>query len=214
MLFVSLHSHRADVSDRITGVAGTHALTARGIDAALESGMSVITNFVINSLNLAEPPVYVGWLRDRFRGALSGRVFSFMAPVAAALNNLPLMPRIADALPPLRAALDDCLRAGEWVRIAGVCGLPLCVLGGYEQLSDEFEHRPGVTLADDRMKLDGCADCAHEQRCSGIWRRYVERYGGSDTHHRNDRDHSHEEPAPAQPDPSFHQIPFCSQPPP
>jgi hypothetical protein len=179
-LFVSLHSHRADVSDRITCTHGTHALTLAGVDAAIDAGLEVVTNFVINALNIEEPPAYVAFLRERFRGAIQGRVFSFMAPVAAALENLSLLPRIAEALPPLRAALDDCVRAEERVRVAGVCGLPLCTLPGYEQLSDEVDNPPGTPLADDRMKLDGCAHCVHEPRCSGVWRRYVERYGGAE----------------------------------
>ena len=103
-LFVSVHSFDADVSDRITGAPGTHALTLQGIDAALASGIVVVTNFVINELNRNEPPAYVAWLRRRFGGALFGRVFSFMAPVAAALNHLTRMPRITEVLPALGAA--------------------------------------------------------------------------------------------------------------
>ena len=179
-LFVSLHSCDAGVSDRITGTKETHALTLQGIDSALDDGMSVLTNFVINSLNLQEPPAYISWLRERFRGTISGRVFSFMAPVAAALNNLELMPRVSEALPPLRAALDDCWHAQEWVRVAGVCGLPLCVLTGYERFCDEADNPPDVPLADDRMQLDSCAACTHARRCSGIWKRYVERYGAAE----------------------------------
>ncbi len=179
-LFVSLHSHRDDISDQITCADGTHALTVAGIDAALEHGFSIITNFVVNALNMREPPSYVAWLRTRFGGRLSGRVFSFMAPVAAALRNLPLIPKMSDAMPPLRAALDDCRRAGEWVRVAGVCGVPLCLLRGYEDLSDERDNPLDVPLADDRTKLATCADCAHERRCSGIWKRYLERYGGDE----------------------------------
>jgi hypothetical protein len=53
-----------------------------------------------------------------------------MAPVAAALNNLELMPRVSEALPPLRAALDDCWRAQEWVRrrSRGAVAIALAVL--------------------------------------------------------------------------------------
>jgi hypothetical protein len=178
-LFVSLHSSSAEVSDQITCSPGTHELTLRGIDEALASGLSVITNFVINALNVDEPPAYVAWQRERFGGKIAGRVFSFMAPVAAALNNLALIPRISDATPPLRAALDDCLRAKEWVRVAGVCGLPLCVLTGYEAISDESENPSGVPMAGDRVKPDGCQSCAHVAKCSGVWQEYV-RIHGSD----------------------------------
>jgi pyruvate-formate lyase-activating enzyme len=176
-MFVSLHSRTADVSDRITCTDATHALTLTGIDAGLDAGMNVITNFVINRLNMTEPPSFVEWLRKRFDGRISGRVFSFMSPVAAALNNLTLIPRMSEAAGPLRAALDDCDRAGEWIKVAGVCGLPLCVLAGYERFSDERENPPDVPLADDRTKLPTCAECTHERRCSGIWKRYLDLYG-------------------------------------
>jgi hypothetical protein len=134
---------------------------------------------VINRLNMYEPPDYVRWLRARWP-RLEGRVFSFMAPVAAALRNMDYMPRMSDALPPLRAALDDCLAAGEMVRVAGVCGLPLCVLRAYEDHCDEAANTPGIALSDDRTKLPGCVECKHVAKCSGVWRRYVERYGGEE----------------------------------
>jgi pyruvate-formate lyase-activating enzyme len=175
-LFVSLHSLDGDVSDRITGVAGTHALTVQGIDAALAAGFTVITNFVINRLNQDQPPEYVRGLRERWP-QITGRVFSFMAPVAAALRNMDYLPRISDALPPLRAALDDCIAKGEMVRVAGVCGLPLCTMRGYEAVCDESTNPIGVPLNADRVKPPGCAECMHAARCSGVWQRYVERYG-------------------------------------
>jgi hypothetical protein len=175
-LFVSLHSLDGEVSDRITGVPGTHALTLKGIDAALGAGLTVRTNFVISAVNLAEPPRYVRGLRERWPG-LAGRVFSFMAPVAAALRNLEQMPRISDALPALREALDDCIAHGEWVRVAGLCGLPLCTLAGYESLCDEASNPPGVPLNADRVKPAACARCVHEPRCSGVWGKYVELWG-------------------------------------
>ncbi len=175
-LFVSLHSLDGQVSDRITGVPGTHALTLQGIDAALAAGLNVITNCVINRLNQNEPPEYVRGLRERWP-QLTGRVFSFMAPVAAALRNMEYMPRISDVLPPLRAALDDCIARGEMVRVAGVCGLPLCTLRGYEPVCDESANPVGVPVNADRVKPPGCAECVQAPRCSGVWRRYVEQHG-------------------------------------
>lgn len=178
-LFVSLHSLDAAVSDRITGVPGTHELTLRGIEAGLAVGMAVITNFVINRLNQHEPLEYVRGLRSRWP-QITCRVFSFMAPVAAALRNMEYMPRISDALPALRAALDDCTASSEMVRVAGMCGLPLCTLRGYEAVSDESGNPVGVPLSADRMKPAGCAQCVHAPRCSGVWRRYVEEHGDSE----------------------------------
>jgi hypothetical protein len=178
-LFVSLHSLRPEVSDAITCTAGSHPLTLRGIDAALAEGMSVVTNLVINRLNQDEPPEYVRGLRARWP-QIASRVFSFMAPVAAALRNMEYMPRISEALPPLRAALGDCVAHDESVRVAGVCGLPLCMLPGYESLCDEAANPVGVALSADRTKLPACAECVHDSRCSGVWRRYVEAHGGSE----------------------------------
>ena len=127
-LFVSLHSLAPDVSDRITGVPGTHALTLRGIDAGLAAGMQVITNCVINRCNQDEPPGYVRGLRARWP-QITCRVFSFMAPVAAALRNLEQMPRISEVLPPLRAALDDCAAHQEPCGSRGSAGFPCARCG-------------------------------------------------------------------------------------
>jgi hypothetical protein len=103
-----------------------------------------------------------------------------MAPVAAALRNLELMPRISEVLPPLRAALDDCTAHQELVRVAGICGLPLCTLPGHEALSDESGNPAGVMLGADRTKPAACSACRHEPRCSGVWKAYVERYGAAE----------------------------------
>jgi hypothetical protein len=179
-LLVSLHSSRPEISDRITGTAGAHALTVRGIDAALDAGLNVTCNFVTTKLNEEEPLIYVRWLRERFEGRIFGRLFSFMAPVAAALRNLSLIPQISVISPRLLEAMEDCFRAGEWARIAGMCGVPLCVIHGYERLSDEWDNPPGVALSDDRTKLPACTSCQYESKCSGVWKEYVHLRGGAE----------------------------------
>jgi hypothetical protein len=179
-LLVSLHSSRPEISDQITGTAGAHALTVRGIEMALDAGLTVTCNFVITKLNEDEPLAYVRWLRERFQGRVFGRLFSFMAPVAAALRNLSLVPRISVIRPQIRAAMEDCFRAGEWARVAGMCGVPLCIIQGYERLSDEWDNPPGVALSDDRMKLPPCQSCQYDSKCSGVWRKYVDIWGGEE----------------------------------
>jgi hypothetical protein len=111
---------------------------------------------------------------------ISDRVFSFMSPVGAALHNLGLIPTMTSALPPPRAALDDCLAHHERVRVAGVCGLPPCLLRGYESICDEAENPPGIALSDDRAKPEVCRARAHDPRCSGVRRRCIELHGASE----------------------------------
>jgi sulfatase maturation enzyme AslB (radical SAM superfamily) len=176
-LLVSLHSARAEVSDRLTRRRGTHARTLRGIDAALAAGLEVSVNLVACRDNYRELPEFMAWLRERFQGRIVQRLVSVMAPIGSAADRADLMVRIAELMPFMRAAVRDCLERGEDVRIPGICGLPLCVLGGLEAASDEALNPPGVGFPRERTHLESCGRCARRDRCTGVWRAYLDAFG-------------------------------------
>lgn len=178
--FASLHGLRATSVDRITGTPGGFARTLRGIEATIAAGMQVTLNFVATRGNLGELPAFVPFAARRFGAGLEGIVLSFMSPVASGRRNLAQMPRLSAAGAAFRRALEAGSRLGVPVSVAGVCGLPLCQVPGFESRADEARNPPGVRVPDDRRLGAACGGCAHLGRCTGFWRDYLDRYGDTE----------------------------------
>lgn len=192
LFLVSLHSHRADVSDVLTRTRGGYERTLAGIDAALAMGFPVWVNHVLNALNVAEAEPFVRFLRERFP-ALSLLVVSFVNPTFRAAANPWLMPPLDAVGPPLRRALAAAEAIGLAVAVSEVCGVPLCVVRGHEAAHDAFvvadrpptgSRRPAATAAlprpplpPDRVKGPPCAACRWDARCLGVWEGYAARHG-------------------------------------
>jgi len=183
-VLVSLHSHRESVSARLTGVAGDLEKTLVGIREAHGAGLTVVTNTVITTLNHQDLPDLVS-LFDPQTGTLAGcvsqMVFSFVAPVARGRKNLHLMARISDVRPTVEHVVAAAHQKGLRPTIPSICGAPLCALGpGVARFSRELTASPASALAPDRTILASCSACLYQDRCSGIWKVYLERYGDSE----------------------------------
>lgn len=178
-VFASLHGSSAGTVDRITGLPGGFDRTVAGIRRAIASGLDVTVNFVANRRNLGELPGFVSFVQKRLPGT-RGIVLSLMSPVAWALRNLDEMPSLSEAAPLFRASLAEGVRRGLEVRVAGVCGMPLCQLTGFEALADESENPEGVAVSADRRYGTDCAECRYRNRCTGFWTRYLDRRGDAE----------------------------------
>jgi len=180
---VSLHSHRADVSDVLTRTRGGHTRTLAGIDAALATGFRVWVNHVLTTLNHFELEAFVRFVRQRFP-ELSLLVLSTVNPRHRAATNPWLMVPLDALAPNLRRGLAVAREVGLAVSVSEVCGVPLCVVRGYEEDHDAggdagppSEGRLPVALPPERRKSAACAGCRHDARCLGLWSGYVARYG-------------------------------------
>lgn len=182
MAQVSLHATRAELSDEITEAPGTFARTVAGLDALHALGdVALRINFVITRKNLAELVPMVHLVASRWpRAALD---VSF---VAASNDVVPretwLVPRYADALPHLRAALATSRALGVVVgNLQSMCGVPLCLVPDDERpdalalgtLPDgggdgEFTYPPA------------CQSCSLKGRCHGLRRGYMALYGADE----------------------------------
>ncbi|MBI4567620.1 MAG: radical SAM protein [Planctomycetes bacterium] len=175
--FISLHHHRPEVSDLITATPGGQARTLAGIRNALAREMAVRLNCVVCSLNRLDLAAYAEFVARDLRG-VDGVTFSYIAPVGAAVDRPDLMPRMSDVMPSLRAALAVCHARGLEAVIPMRCGVPPCVLPGYERLHDACRpDAPPAMLTPDRVKAPACRHCVHDARCVGVWKGYAERYG-------------------------------------
>ena len=100
--------------------------------------------------------------------------------MASAARNLNEMPRLSQAGPAFRAAAERAAAIGIKARIAGICGVPLCVVPGHEAISDEYRNPEGVNIPNDRRLGRNCGGCVFKSRCTGFWRTYLDEHGDSE----------------------------------
>ncbi len=188
---VALHGGTAATHDRITQVPGSFAETTAGIANLVALGQRVVGKTVLSRLNVAELPAIAALL---VRLGVPAMNFAFPHALGfARLHFDEVVPRYADAVPPLIAAL----RAhGREARIM-VEAVPACLLPDFaEHIVDqagpsaveESEHKQLAEPTRDwfaarremRVKFAGCPQCRHDAQCEGVWREYVERFGTSE----------------------------------
>ena len=98
------------------------------------------------------------------------------SPWGWTLEHLDLIPRITEAAPRIATALQTAENWGVEARIPGLCGIPICILPGYEEFFDEF-YDESPALIQTRDYVAACDTCHHKGQCSGYWNKYYELYG-------------------------------------
>jgi MoaA/NifB/PqqE/SkfB family radical SAM enzyme len=162
---------------------GVRHLMARE-DLALAS-ISVLTR-----LNMAALPDLVRLLAElaRPRKGLYLPTIDFVMPEENAwAERNELVPRLSEAAPHLRRALDEAARLGLPVAYRGV---PACVMRSHldhdlERYMSIFQmveidgrlvhHRASLDLF--RHKPPTCRSCRHDRTCVGVYRAYAHLYG-------------------------------------
>jgi organic radical activating enzyme len=179
---ISFHSADPATSDAMTRAPGTWAGTVAGIEAALDAGLLVALNCVIDQDNLAGLEDHARFIVARFASRPEARIHQviYSHPSSAwdgagyASRQLPL-----DALAPtLVAASRLLLEAGLTVSTGGSCGFPPCVVQDEPRLA-----MPSNPADFDTADLSGrtyapaCDRCAARSQCLGVRSEYFERYG-------------------------------------
>ncbi len=185
-VLVSLHSHKKEVSDRLTRVPGGFDKSTRAISSFVDTGIRTDISFVINKENYKEILEFVKFIYNKF-GKLH-ITFSFVMPAGNAWKNRWIVPKISEAVPYLRNALDYCRKNGMGFSFTG-CSIPPCFLRGYEDccgellLKDsrwELERESGSRVRhveDGKIKGEACKDCIYDPVCGGLFEGYVKLYG-------------------------------------
>jgi len=140
-------------------------------------------NCVVYQGNVRKLPDLVELVSRRFHRSV-GMTFSLMAP----LFRAHLAPGLLFPIPRERRAIGDaltlCMARGIMVTIPQVCGLPPCLLPGYEHFVQlETPRLPGPKEKGKdagKVKAPACENCAVNTRCLGLWRRYADVFGVDD----------------------------------
>lgn len=189
---VAVHGPDASIHDAVTRVPGSFEQTLAGIQGLLSAGEKVTIKTVLSRLNVPHLPA----IADRL-SAVGARRFNLTFPHA--LGNArrefeTVVPRYFQAMPFVHAALDLLEARGcEAVTEA----IPPCLLGhraaqaseatyrGHfrsevRQLDQEARDWTHDRTVEGKVHAPGCPDCPLRGECEGVWREYMEAYGGAE----------------------------------
>ncbi len=179
MAFVSFHAIDENTNALITRVRGTFEKTVAGIKNLLDSKVDVTLNIVVNTYNYKQLKGIVRFIQENFPD-IKAITLSFVAPLCQARKNKECIPSISETLPFIKQAIDYCRANAMDIRIPARCGIPPCFLPGYEHLFDTLKESGRWDDFDDKTKLDVCAGCSNDSRCSGLWDFYIAIHGSDE----------------------------------
>jgi molybdenum cofactor biosynthesis enzyme MoaA len=181
-LTISVHSHRPEIHNRITG-RRSFLQTLAGIQNVGSLRDPRVTDLRINTvicrLNLDDLPTTV-----RFFASVSPDVINlnFVEPTGRAARRFSaLVPRMSE----VSAQLRRIERAPASVREVVVTGMPPCVLparwvrSGNREIIHLWDGASFLELQANRRQLFGppCRECLSRPTCDGVWEIYARQHG-------------------------------------
>ena len=181
--FISFHSADAAISDHLTRAPGTHVHTVAGIKNAIDVGIRVHLNAVVERANYQSLEAQAQFIADEFvqaRFFKRPRLVTYSHPCHAYEPE-----HWDDAVVPLDEVRPHVVAAARILReanipiqVIGSCGFPPCL----------FKDAPELISWVDRDKYDSgdvsgrsfpepCTKCAVKNRCMGVRNEYIGRYG-------------------------------------
>lgn len=190
LVAVSLHSHKEEVSEKLTNSTKTYRRTMRGIKNITKLCKNVHISHVINSMNYKDLCDFVIFTQKELPG-ISCIYFGFVRPNGNTLKNKWAVPKISDVDLDVYKAFDYCKANGIQF---GAEGLPLCYMQGFEEYSNEAKrllsepvfYTGGKSYRRDihrfiqenlKCKDERCGYCSLNEICPGVWREYADLYG-------------------------------------
>lgn len=165
MFVCSLHAHKEEIHDFLTSSPGSFRETVQGIKNLKELDQCVGNQTVISKINYLLLPEIVSFLIELGIGRLQ---LNFIQPIGRAAKNFNLLvPRISEAIPYIKKALEILKKANTY---RGTMGIPYCLLDGYMKYSQEYKRaKAGGDPHRVIFKSKGaiCRDCSYYQSCEG-----------------------------------------------
>lgn len=176
---ISLHTLREETFRQLVGEPRLLGKTRAGLANALAvPGLVCEVLCVVTSRNVDELEELAAALAAWHRGKGLELVFSPMAPQGCGEGHPELLPRLKELGPALGRALAVTRDAGIAVRIPHRCGLPLCATPpAFRDRNMSIYAEPGDDLEAGKAKGPRCRDCAFDDRCVGVWKAYLDRFG-------------------------------------
>ncbi len=177
-VLVSAHGSTPDVLAAVTRRSDLARAHLDGLIHLLESGFRVIVNFVVCRQNVEDLPRFVEFLARQSRPPFLLSV-SFVAPIGLAWENRnETMLRYSDAAAAVLSALRLARDLGLQAVLPEFCGIPTCVLPELREFADPADEKRPIHVPPDKTAIPACGNCPWKPRCSGVFRRYLEMFGG------------------------------------
>lgn len=183
-LLVSFHSADAAESDLMTRARSTWSRTVAGIHVALDQGLFVGLNCVVERANFQSLAQHAAFVRSEFvdrHPSNPVRVVNYSQPGKYYERDVfdESMVALDEVRPHLIAATRVLRQAGVEVELHGTCGFPTCASSGEtDPLAWRANALRDAACATGRHRdLLPCTGCAAKDHCVGPRREYVERFG-------------------------------------
>jgi len=189
---IAVHGADADVHDAVTRAQGSFHQTMEALRGLIGSGEKVTGKVVISKLNFDSLPEIAEMLSREGVGRVN---FTFPHGLGNAGRDFGgVVPRYFEVMPYLERAIKAVSRAdGD----ATTEAFPLCLLGGMSNLASEDLYRRDFRsevrqldqgprdwsrdrVDEGKSKPASCADCSLNDRCEGVWKEYLDEYGGDE----------------------------------
>ncbi|MGB0589392.1 MAG: radical SAM protein [Myxococcota bacterium] len=179
---ISLHSADPRTSDKMTRAPGTWEGTVAGTEAALEAGLLVALNCVVDRDNVDTLKAHAEFIVRRFASradaAIHQVIYSHPSSAWDGAHYAEKQVSLERVRPSLLAACTTLLDAGLTVSTGGSCGFPPCIVAEEPRL--QMHSRASDFATADLSGRDfgeACSDCARRPMCLGVRREYLERFG-------------------------------------
>jgi MoaA/NifB/PqqE/SkfB family radical SAM enzyme len=173
-LFVSLHSHSEEVSDRVTRAPKTWKRTVKGIANAQRAGFAVAINCCVERSNYRTLLDHARFIVEHFVDPFPDNPLvsvdysqpgAYFDPTAMADSIVPY----DEVEPYLAPALRVLIDAGVAVNATGTCGFVPCMFRSDPQVIPwRKRERFDVQDLENRRYFDVCRTCAAHPYCVGV----------------------------------------------
>ncbi len=184
---ISLPGHKERVYNALTATRGYFQAALDGIRNLLDAGVLVSIAHVMCVPNFRDVEGFVEFVGEHFPEVSAVRLL-YVQPEGRARRFRGLYPDLDALKPRLHAAMQRCDALGIPFTTDVQCGVPMCVMEGFEERVDrELLVRPERFWGDDlssyrymqghKRKGERCDDCFFSTVCHGFWQEYLDAYG-------------------------------------
>lgn len=174
---VNFSAHTPELDFAVTGVQDGFERRIDSIRYMAGLGSKVRLTYIVHKTNVAFCREFVDFAA-RELPMVAWIQFSYVKGMGRAKGNDTIIPRFADAAPPLNAAMDRCRELGLRYDVDHI---PACFVRGHLDHHVDYQKmlrsQPGVYLSE-KQKIAECEGCSLRPQCPGPRLDYVELYGG------------------------------------
>jgi len=189
---ISLHSHKEDISEQLTGVKGTFKKTIAGIENATKYNFKITIYHVITSNNYKDLFDFVKFLNQNYP-KIKLITFAYPFPQGNAINNGWIYVKFSLLKPYFIKTLKYLEKENYSINIASCGQFPLCVIPGFEETVikslhwgeqnisgvvgeksfHEYEMMSPEWVDHFKNKSQKCEKCILDKYCQGFFEKYI-----------------------------------------